>query len=145
MMKPVLLVEDNDDDIFFMRRAFQNAAINNPMYVLQDGQSAIDYLGCQGQYTNRADCPLPGLVLLDIKLPLRTGFEVLHWIRSDAKMRSLIVVVLTTSAETIDIDAAYRLGANSYLVKPPSAVALIEMMKHLKLYWLETNRGPSVP
>lgn len=142
-MKPVLLVEDNDDDIFFMRRAFRNAAINNPMVVLQDGQSAIDYLGGRGEYINRTQHPLPGLILLDIKLPLRTGFEVLHWIRSDAKLRSLIVVVLTSSAETIDIDAAYRLGANSYLVKPPSSVALLDLTKNLKLYWLETNRSPS--
>lgn len=144
-MKPVLLVEDNDNDVFFMRRAFRNAAIHNPMVVLQDGQSAIDYLAGQGEYGNRAQHPMPGLVLLDIKLPLRTGFEVLHWIRLDAKLRSLIVVVLTSSAETIDIDAAYKLGANSYLVKPPSSAALLDLTKSLKLYWLETNRSPSAP
>lgn len=144
-MKPVLLVEDNDDDIFFMRRAFSNAAITNPMIVVQDGQSAIDYLRGQGNYTNRSEHPIPGLVLLDIKLPLRTGFEVLHAIRSDSRLKSLIVVVLTTSNEMIDIDAAYRLGANSYLVKPPSPGALLELTKSLKLYWLQMNRGPSCP
>jgi CheY-like chemotaxis protein len=144
-MEPVLLVEDNDDDIFFMRRAFRNAAITNPMLVVQDGQTAIDYLNGQGDYANRTQHPLPGLVLLDIKLPLRTGFEVLHWIRGSDRFRSLIVVVLTTSNETIDIDAAYRLGANSYLVKPPSPGTLLELTKNLKLYWLEMNRGPSNP
>lgn len=144
-MKPVLLVEDNDDDIFFMRRAFRNAAIANPVIVLQDGQSAIDYLSGDGVYADRDQHPMPGLMLLDIKLPLRTGFEVLHWIRTDPRMRSLIVVVLTSSNETIDIDAAYRLGANSYLVKPPSPGSLLELMKNLKLYWLEINRGPSAP
>jgi CheY-like chemotaxis protein len=144
MMKPVLLVEDNEDDIFFMRRAFRNASIANPMIVVQDGQSAIDYLGGRKEYANRNDHPLPGLVLLDIKLPLRTGFEVLNWIRSDAQLRPLVVVVLTTSNEVIDIDAAYRLGANSYLVKPPSPGSLLELTKSLKLYWLEMNRGPSM-
>lgn len=144
-MKPVLLVEDNDDDIFFMRRAFRNAAISNPMVVVQDGQSAIDYLGGRGTYANRSEHPLPGLVLLDIKLPLRTGFEVLNWIRTDPQVRPLVVVVLTTSSEAIDIDAAYRLGANSYLVKPPSPGSLLELTKSLKLYWLEMNRGPTSP
>lgn len=144
-MKPVLLVEDNDDDIFFMRRAFHNASISNPMQVVQDGQCAIDYLAGRGNYANRREYPLPGLVLLDIKLPLRTGFEVLHWIRSDVVLKGLIVVVLTSSAETIDIDAAYRLGANSYLVKPPSSSALVDLTRNLKLYWLETNRGPTSP
>jgi CheY-like chemotaxis protein len=144
-MKPVLLIEDNDDDIFFMRRAFSNAAIANPMIVVQDGQSAIDYLRGQGNYSDRKEHPMPGLILLDIKLPLRTGFEVLHSIRSDNQLRAVVVVVLTTSNETIDIDAAYRLGANSYLVKPPSSGALLELTKNLKLYWLELNRGPSCP
>lgn len=144
-MKPVLFVEDNDDDIFLMRRAFRNACITNPMQVVQDGQSAIDYLAGRGNYGNRTQHPLPGLVLLDIKLPLRTGFEVLHWIRSDKVLKGLIVIVLTTSAETIDIDDAYRLGANSYLVKPPSSAALLDLTKSLKLYWLETNRSPSSP
>lgn len=144
-MKPVLLVEDNDNDVFFMRRAFRNAAITNPMVVVQDGQSAINYLDGQGDYSDRAQYPMPGLVLLDIKLPLRTGFEVLHWIRLDSRLKSLIVVILTSSAETIDIDAAYRLGANSYLVKPPSSAALLDLTKNLKLYWLETNRSPTSP
>lgn len=144
-MKPVLLVEDNDDDIFFMRRAFRNASIANPMIVVQDGQSAIDYLGGRGNFTDRRENPLPGLVLLDIKLPLRTGFEVLHWIRTDPCLKPLVVVILTTSSETIDIDAAYRLGANSYLVKPPSPSSLVELTKNLKLYWLEMNRGPTMP
>jgi CheY-like chemotaxis protein len=143
-MKPVLLVEDNDDDIFFMRRAFRNASITNPVIVMQDGQSAIDYLGGQGPFSDRAEHPLPGLVLLDIKLPLRTGFEVLHWIRSDPRLKPLVVVVLTSSSEIIDIDCAYRLGANSYLVKPPSPGSLLELTKNLKLYWLEMNRGPSM-
>jgi CheY-like chemotaxis protein len=144
-MKPVLLVEDNDDDIFFMRRAFRNASIENPMIVMHDGQSAIDYLGGQGPFGDRTEHPLPGLVLLDIKLPMRTGFEVLNWIRTDPRLKPLVVVVLTTSSETIDIDAAYRLGANSYLVKPPSPGSLLELTRSLKLYWLETNRGPSTP
>ena len=144
-MRPVLLVEDSDDDVFFMRRAFRNASISNPMIVIQDGQSAIDYLGGEGLYTDRKQHPMPGLVLLDIKLPLRTGFEVLHWIRTDPRLKPMVVVVLTTSSEPIDIDAAYRLGANSYLVKPPSTSSLLELTKSLKLYWLETNRSPSSP
>jgi CheY-like chemotaxis protein len=142
-MKPILLVEDNEDDIFFMRRAFKGGGILNPLMVVRDGQAAIDYLEGAGAYADRERCPFPGMVLLDLKLPLRTGFEVLQWIRSKPALDTLITVVLTASAETTDVQKGYQLGANSYLVKPPTPAKLMEMMKALKLYWLEFDRSGS--
>jgi CheY-like chemotaxis protein len=141
--RTILLVEDNEDDVFMMNRAFKKAHITNPVQLVVDGQSAINYLSGEGIYQDRQQFPFPSLVLLDLKLPIKTGHEVLQWIRERPEFNSLLVVVLTTSAENIDVENAYRHGANSYLVKPPSAEALLEMVKALKLYWLEFNEIPA--
>jgi CheY-like chemotaxis protein len=141
--RTILLVEDNEDDVFMMNRAFKKAHITNPVQLVGDGQSAINYLAGEGNYQDRQQFPFPSLVLLDLKLPIKTGHEVLQWIRERPEFNSLLVVVLTTSAENVDVENAYRVGANSYLVKPPSAEALLEMVKALKLYWLEFNEIPA--
>jgi CheY-like chemotaxis protein len=141
--RTILLVEDNEDDVFMMNRAFKKAQITNPIQLVGDGHSAIQYLSGEGPYADRQQFPFPALVLLDLKLPIKTGHEVLQWIRSKPEFNMLLVVVLTTSAENVDVESAYRFGANSYLVKPPSAEALLEMVMALKLYWLEFNEVPS--
>src|SRR5438128_896756 len=107
----ILLVEDNDDDVFLTKRALLMAGINNPLHVVTDGEEAVDYLAGTGAFHNRTVHPLPAVVFLDLKLPLKSGHEVLSWIRSQRAFESLIVVVLTSSDEVTDLRRAYSLGA----------------------------------
>ena len=134
----ILLVEDNEDDIFLMKRSLKSAGITNPLCVVEDGQRAIDYLGGVGEFADRNKHPRPSVVFLDLKLPLKSGREVLAWIR-EQRIENLVVLVLTSSSEPSDIREAYRLGANSYVVKPPTAAELLELARAFKSYWLEFN------
>ena len=143
MSKPLLLVEDNEDDVFFMRQALKKVGIQNPLHVVEDGQNALDYLAGRGQFADRTAHPLPFLVLLDLKLPYVPGLEVLQWIRERPELQTMLVVVLTSSREDKDIDTAYRLGVNSYLVKPPTVDKLEEMTKAIGDYWFHRNQPPS--
>jgi CheY-like chemotaxis protein len=136
----ILLVEDNEDDVFLMKRAMKSAGIVNPLFVAEDGQQAVDYLSGAGEYADRSAHPVPAIVFLDLKLPLKGGLDVLGWIRRQGELESLVVVVLTSSSEPSDLKEAYRLGANSYVVKPPTAAQLLEMAKAFKWYWLEFNQ-----
>jgi CheY-like chemotaxis protein len=138
----ILLVEDNEDDVFFMQRAMKDARINNPLHVIENGQEAIHYLAGKGRYADRSKFPLPALILLDLKLPFKSGLEVLEWKAGRDDLPPMVCVVLTTSRENDDIEQAYQLGANSYLVKPPSAEKLLSLVNSLKLYWLELNEYP---
>ena len=143
--KLILLVDDNEDDVFLMERALQAAQISNPVRILEDGREAINYLAGHGQYADREKFPLPAIVFLDLKLPFKSGHEVLQWIRSQPQLETLVVVVLTSSNEPSDLKRAYGLGANSYLVKPPTAAQLLELAKAFKWYWLEFNRFEDSP
>ncbi len=125
----ILLVEDNEDDVFLMQHALAGAGVANPVRVVENGQEAIDYLAGAGEYQDRVRHPLPVIVFLDLKLPLVSGHEVLAWIRSQPARESLVVIVLTSSDEPSDVRRAYALGANSYLVKPLDARQLIELAK----------------
>ena len=138
--RAILLVEDNEDDVFLMERALEKAGISNPMLVAEDGQEAIDYLSGEGKFSDRAKYPIPALIFLDLKLPVKRGLEVLGWIREKPEFETLVVIVLTSSNEPSDLANAYRLGANSYVVKPPTATQLVDMAKAFKWYWLEFNR-----
>ena len=142
-MRTILLVEDNEDDVFFMERAKISVGIQNPMQVARNGQEALDYLQGAGPYADRKQFPLPFLVLLDLKLPFVLGLDVLKWIRERAELKTILVVILTSSREDRDIDTAYRLGANSYLVKPPTPEMLIEIVKSLGDYWVAKNAPPT--
>jgi CheY-like chemotaxis protein len=137
--RTLMLIEDSEDDIFFMKRAMKGANINNPLCVIEDGQTAVDYFAGNGEYADREKHPLPSLVLLDLKLPFKGGLEVLQWIRDQSSLETVIVIVMTSSKEDKDVETAYRLGANSYLVKPPTAEKLLELANALKLYWLKFN------
>lgn len=132
----ILLVEDNPDDIFFMRRALKAAEITNPLQVAETGEEAIAYLAGEGKYSDRAAHPLPCLIFLDLKLPGKTGLEVLEWLRGQTNHHNLIVLALTTSREPRDISEAYRLGANAYLVKPTSPSQLQTLLKSAKDFWI---------
>ena len=141
---PVLLVEDSSDDVLLIQRAFRQAKIANPLHILSDGEASLAYLSSQEPYIDRAQHPLPILILLDLKLPRKSGLEVLAWLRAQPLLKRLPVVVLTSSAEQPDIAKAYDLGANSYLTKPVQFNDLLEMVKTLGLYWLLLNEPPSL-
>jgi CheY-like chemotaxis protein len=143
--RSVLLVEDEDDDIFFVQKAFEKAGINNRLHVALDGQQAIDYLSGKGQYSDRSTFPLPALVILDLKLPKVWGMDVLKWIRANPALRSLPVVVFTGSDDALDAQRAYRLGANSYFQKPPNLENLYDLVPNLCEFWLKWNRLPPLP
>ena len=143
-MKVILLAEDDENGILLVQRAFKEVHILNPLQVVRDGEEVIAYLKGAGQYANRADYPLPALLLLDLKMPRKNGFEVLQWIRSEPALLSLRVIVLTSSTELHDLNEAYRLGASSFLVKPQDFNDFITLFKSLHSYWLLTDRSPEV-
>ena len=139
----ILLVEDDQNDVFFLQYAFQEVGIANPLQVVADGQQAIDYLSGVGAYAERERFPFPCLVLLDLKLPVKMGLDVLGWIRTQPQLQNLLVLVLTSSSNVRDVDEAYRLGARAFLVKPVSTDKRIEMARSIKQFWLEINEPPS--
>src|SRR6476620_3551007 len=109
----ILVVEDREDDVLLIFRALEKAGVKNRVHVVCNGEQAVDYLRGRGGYSDRALYPLPQLILLDLKLPGMSGFDVLQWIRSDSQLPSFLVVVLTSSENINDVNLAYRLGANS--------------------------------
>ncbi len=140
----ILLVEDREDDVILVRKAFTAALITNPLEVVRDGEEAIAYLAGEGKYSNRTEYPLPWLVLLDIKMPRVDGFEVLKWIRQQPGLKSVIVIVLTSSEQIRDVNQAYHLGANSFMIKPGDFLNAIRMSRLIHEYWLHHNRFPEV-
>ena len=135
----VLVVEDSADDVLFIRRALKKAAITCPLHVVGDGDAALEFLEGRGKYADRDAYPLPTLVLLDLKLPRRSGLEVLEALQTHPLRSRMVIVMLTGSRQSIDVDRAYALGANSYLVKPISLDALADLVRALGLYWLTRN------
>ncbi|MFN8544911.1 MAG: response regulator [Candidatus Binatia bacterium] len=141
---PILLAEDEPDDVFLIRRAFVKTRLAVPLYTVSDGEEAVRYLAGEGAYADRSRHPLPVLLLLDLKMPRRSGFEVLTWLRSQPGLRRLPVVVLTSSAQSKDIDRAYDLGANSYLTKPVAFDDLLTVIKTLGVYWIVLSHLPQL-
>ncbi len=140
----LLVVEDNKDDVLLLRRAFQQAKVLNPVHIATGGEEAIAYLGGMGKYANRVEFPLPSLVLLDIKMPRIDGFEVLRWIRTQPGLSSLRVIMLTSSNQMRDVNTAYQLGANSFLIKPVDFERFVEISQALAGYWLWMDKAPEV-
>ncbi|MEY2430113.1 MAG: hypothetical protein QOJ40_2998 [Verrucomicrobiota bacterium] len=141
----ILLAEDDPNDVLLIQRAFQKAGLRDALKVTRDGGQAIDYLGGHGIYADRERFPRPFLLLLDLKMPGTDGFEVLQWVRKQPDLKRLLVVVLTSSNLQSDVDRAYELGANSYLVKPVSFEEMVAMIQRFEIYWTEINRTPSSP
>jgi len=139
MLKEILLVEDNPDDVELTRFAFAESKIANKLVVVNDGAAALDYLFAQGKYADRDPSQLPSIVLLDLNLPKVDGREVLQAIRANEATRTLPVVVLTTSAEPFDVEASYALGVNSYIQKPVDFEQFVWAVKQVGLYWLVLN------
>jgi CheY-like chemotaxis protein len=138
----ILVVDDREDDILLIRKAFEKAGVPNPVQYLGGGQEAIDYLSGEGKYANRAEYPLPVLVILDLKMPGTDGFDVLTWIRQQEGIRGLPVVVLTSSNELADVNRAYQLGANSFFVKELDFNGTVDLSKLFQKYWLTKARTP---
>jgi two-component system response regulator len=138
----ILLVEDNPRDAELMVRALKKRNLANPIFVVEDGAAALDFVFCRGAFAHRDIARLPRVILLDIKLPKLNGLEVLEAIKAEERSRAIPVVIVTSSSEDPDIKKAYALGANSYVVKPVDSIAFIEAMSNLGLYWLLVNAPP---
>lgn len=128
----ILLVEDSEDDLFFFRRLLNKAGVDVPLAVATDGQQAIDYLKRSLPGALPAPAPPPRLVFLDLKLPLKGGFEVLQWVRAEPALSHVVVVVLSSSAEARDVARAFDSGAQGYLVKHPPAAAIAELVRRVQ-------------
>lgn len=130
-MKTVLVIEDTEDDVFFLKRALKAANVAHPVQVVEDGQLAIDYLSGTGAYADREKYPLPFLILLDLKLPYVMGLDVLKWIRARRELDPVVVAILTSSQQDHDLTETSRLGGNFYFVKPPSVQKLSELVQKM--------------
>jgi CheY-like chemotaxis protein len=132
---PILLVEDSPDDVFLFTRALSKARRPHPLHVVNSGSEAIEYLSGAGKFSDRDASPLPDLIMLDLKMPGMSGFDVLKWIRADATARLIPVIVLSSSALTDDVNRAYSMGANAYMVKPADPVALERLIQTVSDFW----------
>lgn len=142
-MRPLLLADDDTDEAFLVVRAFRDAGVVNPVAVVPDGEAAIRYLEGRGEYEDRLAHPWPALLMLDQKLPGRSGLEVLEWIRNRSSSPTLPVLVLSASTYDSDIQAAYLVGANAYLVKPATYEETVAMARAVHAFWLTFNRAPA--
>ncbi len=137
----ILLVEDNPDDIMFTKRAFKKGKIKNELHVVMSGEEALDFLYKKGKYEGK-DVPTPGLILLDLRLPGISGYEVLEKVKGDGKLKFIPVIILTTSDSGGDVIKTYDLGANSYITKPVKFEDFIEVVTAIGDYWLRISKIP---
>ena len=144
MTAKILWVEDDPDDILLIGRAIRKAGLDQPA-LARDGREAVAYLSGTGPYADRSAHPFPTLVLLDLKLPKMSGFEVLQWIREHEETSRLPVIMFTSSQEKVDIDRAYDLGANAYLLKSVEHDHLVEALQRVRSFWLDLNLNPGAP
>jgi CheY-like chemotaxis protein len=143
-LKTILVLEDDPSDVFLIQRAFQRAKLGSELTFVKSCDDAVEYLTGQGPYGDRSQHPLPTIMLLDLKLPGKSGFDFLSWLRQQEGLKRLPVVVLTNSAETDDINKAFDLGANSYLVKDPDPSGFFDLTKTVDLYWTTLNQMPDL-
>jgi len=143
--KLVLLVEDEEDDILLFERACLRAEVTFARRSVRDGRQAIDYLEGNGRYRNRVVYPMPDMVILDVNMPVLSGFDVLRWIRASQDASNLIVVMFTSSKADADVKRAYELLANSYLVKPLTSDDLVVTLSVIERYWITLNLVPGMP
>lgn len=140
----ILLAEDDRNDVMLIERAFRKSRLPSPLTCVENGEQAVAYLKGEGQYADRAHHPLPLMLLLDLKLPRLSGHEVLAWVRAQPVLRRLPVVVLSSSRQPEDINRAYELGANSYLVKPVLFDEFAAVLQQLQIYWLMLCEHPEI-
>ena len=140
----ILLVEDDADDVFFFSRALRDSGLETPLEVVNDGQAAVNFLAAAGLRSGGNQLSVPGLIVLDLNLPLKSGLEVLKWIRQESVWKTIIVIVLTSSTSESDMNQAYLLGANSYVIKSSDATQLRQFGHFLKSYWFGLNQLPPI-
>jgi CheY-like chemotaxis protein len=141
-MAEILLVEDNPNDLELALHALRKRKVANTIHIARDGAEALEFLFCEGKYADRDIRRTPSLVLLDLKLPLVDGLEVLARVKGDARIRHVPVVVLTSSREERDLVESYQLGVNSYIVKPVNFDQFSAAIEQLELYWVLLNERP---
>jgi two-component system response regulator len=140
----ILIVEDNPNDAELTIMALKEQNLANKIYVVEDGEEALDFIFCRGQFAERKPCSAMKVVFLDLKLPKVNGLEVLKELKTSEKTKKLPVVIVTSSREDPDIQTAYDLGANSYIVKPVQFDEFRQAMSNVGLYWLLVNQSPKV-
>jgi CheY-like chemotaxis protein len=138
----VLVADDDAEDCMLIKDAFKEGLLVNGLRFVEDGEELMDYLRHGGKYTNPSSSPKPGIILLDLNMPKKDGREALKEIKSDPDLRSIPVVILTTSKEEEDVLRSYKLGANSYITKPVSFAGLVDAIKSLGRYWFEIVELP---
>lgn len=141
----ILLAEDDENDAILIQRAFKKVADNVVVTIFRNGQEVMDYLQGVGKFSDRAQYPLPNLLMLDLKMPCRNGFEVLEWVKTHADFRRIPTVLLSSSRQQRDVVRAYDLKANSYLVKPTAFPDLLTIAQTLAAYWLKVNLPSTSP
>ena len=141
----IFIVEDEPDEAILLRQAFQKAQLRNPIQLFRDGQAVIDYLSKRGTDSrNPFSDAVPTLMLLDLKMPRKTGFEVLEWLRHQSQLKRLVVIVMANSLHPSDVNRAYELGCNSYLAKPTTPEQFVELVTMIFKYWLVLNINPDL-
>lgn len=139
-LHPILLAEDNPDDVVITERALKKSGVQNELYIARDGEEAIQFLKKKGEYR---DAPTPALVLLDLKMPKIDGFGVLEEIKKDDDTKSIPIIILTTSGRDKDVERAYKLGCNSYIIKPVNSEKFIKTLEDIRNYWLTVSKIPT--
>ena len=138
--KVILYIEDEDDDVFLMKRAFDRSQQEGcTLTVLPDGQEAVQYLSGSGKFVDRNSFPLPMVLILDLNLPIKSGFEILEWVRSQPQFVCLPLIIFSSSSHAADLKRAYSSGANSYLIKPSVSGELERLIRSVKDYWVNLN------
>lgn len=140
----ILLAEDDEDYVLLIRQVFIKAHIPNPIHVVSNGEEAIAYLKGEGKYVNRDEYPLPDILLLDLKMPRVSGIDVLKWLKQQPNLAALRVLVLTSSDRIRDVNEAYQLGANSFLVKPMDFQDFTQLSRLIADFWFKASRTPEI-
>src|SRR5689334_17716235 len=141
---PILVAEDDPNDVTLLKRAFLKNGINNPVHVCSDGEDAIAYLQGSGSYRDREKFPFPSILITDIKMPRRNGFEILQWLREHPECHIIPVMVLSASREERDVKKSYEMGANAYIHKPSSFAELVKLMQIASEFWSVCEK-PALP
>lgn len=143
--RPVLLIiEDSEDDIFFIERIFRQLRARCELRFARDGIEAVEYLSGKGRFKDRTEYPMPSIILMDLKMPRRNGFEVLEWMQTQPEISLIPTIVVTSSTLQEDVTKAYRLGANAVMNKPVDKDSLLQMLKSFHVYWTDYVEMPEV-